>query len=195
VRSSNATRKLADLFSIGTAIEITSAAGTNMKASLGKILGSAETGLARYAGEFSTLPAGKASVVLNGGITGQVVLERIAGMRKRLNPPVKLSIKNSQITQIKGQDSADLVRRELRRYGKAGRQIRELAVGANPDLMLGMSTQEDERALGVLQLRFGSNQTSAAKNRRAPEPLKGLVLKPTIRIDGRIVVEEGRIIV
>ncbi len=194
VKASNISRKLADLFTIGTCIELRSPSGTRATFSINKILGTAETGLARSAGELSSLPAGKASAVLNSGADGRIVLDRIAGVRRKLVKPIALNINNGHITQIKGSGDAELLRKQLRKFGPDGRHLGELGVGANPDLILGNSEDEDQRSLGVVYFSFGKSHAKRTHG-KVVEALKGLVLRPTVLIDGHSVVEDGQIVV
>lgn len=194
VKSSNVSRKLADLFTIATSVEVRSPSGTRATFSVNKILGTAETGLARAAGELSALPAGKASAVLNSGANGRVVLDRIAGLRRKLTKPIGLNISDGHITQIKGRGDAELLRKQLRKFGPEGRQLGELGIGANPNLTLGNSEEEDQRSFGVVYFSFGKNPVKKTHG-KVVEALKGLVLRPTVLVDGRMVVEDGHIVV
>ena len=55
-----------------------------------------------------------------------------------------------EITQIKGGQEADELRKAIRMFGPARRQIYELGVGTNPGVKLGTSAQEEEKALGAI---------------------------------------------
>ncbi|MFQ5648829.1 MAG: hypothetical protein ACE5IY_02720 [bacterium] len=191
--ASNLSRKLADLFSIGKTIELTSPSGTEAKIAIARIMGIAETGFARSAGELSSLPAGKASMMLNRNIEGRVTLDRIAGMKRKLHRPVLLNVTKGYITQIKGQREAEMLRKDIRKFGKNGRRICELGVGTNARVKFGNSAQEDEKCLGAIYLSLGQDQVTGVQG-RIVHAIKGMVTNPTLTIDGRRIIEDGKIL-
>jgi len=56
---SDHSRRLADIFSIGKTLSLTSPSGTDAQLSISRIKGIAETGFVHKAGEFTLLPAGE----------------------------------------------------------------------------------------------------------------------------------------
>jgi len=148
----NISRKISDLFSIGKSLHLQSPSGTEARLTISRMKGIAETGVVQQAGEFASLPAGEACVILNHKhINGMVAIDRIAGIKKLANP-ITLNVKEGEITQIKGGHEADELRKAIRKFGPAGRQIYEFGVGTNPGVKLGNSAQEDEKALGTIHV-------------------------------------------
>jgi len=190
----NKSKKLAELFSIGKSLHITSALGTDLQIPVHKMVGLAETGMAGNAGEFSYLPAGEACLPLNAQhINGRIIIDRIAGQKKLVNPIVLL-INNSQITQIKGAEEAEALRKLIRKFGKEGRNIQELGIGTNDKVTKGVSAQEDEKISGSLHIAFGSDRLTKVQG-RAHDAVRALVMKPTLSIDGRQIIDDGKILV
>jgi len=190
----NISRKISDLFSIGKSLHLTSPSGTEARLTISRMKGIAETGVVQQAGEFASLPAGEACVILNHKhINGMLAIDRIAGMKKLANP-ITLNVKEGEITQIKGGHEADELRKAIRKFGPAGRQIYEFGVGTNPGVKLGNSAQEDEKALGTIHVSFGQNKTTKVHGKMV-QAIKGILLKPTLSVDGKLIVEKGRIVV
>ncbi|MFQ5602542.1 MAG: hypothetical protein ACE5HS_04670 [bacterium] len=183
-------RKLADIFSIGKTLHLQSPSGTDAKISINRLHGYAEGGMANKAGEFSTLPAGDASLFLNKNTDGIIKLDRIAGQSNSLSEPISLKVQKGHVTQIKGGPEAELLRKELRKLGASGREIKEFGVGTNNTLKLGYSAQEDEKVAGTAHISLGQNQSTKVHGKIIPA-IKGIILKPTIRIDNKTIIDQG----
>jgi len=191
----NLSRKIADLFSIGKLLHLQSPSGTEARLTISRVKGIAETGMVQQAGEFASLPAGEACVILNHKyISGVVIIDRIAGSKKKRVNPITLNIKDGEITQIKGGQEADVLRKAIRKFGPAGRQIYEFGVGTNPGVKLGNSAEEDEKALGTIHISFGQNKMTKV-HAKTVQAIKGILLKPTLCVDGKLIIEKGNIVV
>lgn len=195
LKVANVSRRVADLLSIGKNVRVQSPAGTDVAISIARIKGVPDTGLATRAGELGILPAGEACVFLNSSnCNGRIVLDRIAGHKKPFKYPVVLNLQKGYITQIKGKNDAELLRKVLRKYGKPGRNITELGVGTNDKYIFGHSAREDEKVLGNAHITIGQRRISRVQG-KVTQAIKGIILKPSIAIDGRKIMEEGVIIV
>lgn len=195
MKITNISRKISDLFSIGKSLHLQSPSGTEARLTISRVKGFAETGVVQQAGEFASLPAGEACVILNHKhISGIVTIDRVAGTKKKLVSPITLNIKEGEITQIKGGQEADELRKAIRKFGPAGRQIYEFGVGTNSCVKLGNSAQEDEKALGAIHVSFGQNKTTKVHGKMV-QAIKGILLKPTLSVDGKLIVKKGKIVV
>jgi leucyl aminopeptidase (aminopeptidase T) len=192
-RISMLSRKLIDLFSIGKNLHVTSPSGTDITVSISRFIGTAETGMAQNPGELSFLPAGEACVILKGqSMEGRLVIDRLAGAKKKLTSSVTLNVKKGQITQIKGFEEAEQLRKSMRKYGKDARKIYELGIGTNDKVILGASSQEDEKSIGNIHVSFGQDQITKVHGKRH-EAIKGIVAKPTLTIDGKTIIDDGNV--
>lgn len=187
-------RRIADVFSIGKNLLLASPNGTELQINLARTKGKAITGLARETGQFTTLPGGEACVSLNNNIDGEIVLDRIAGQSKGLNKPIILKVKGGVITQVRGAQDAEQLRKALRKYGDAGRRINELGIGTNEQVTFGRSQPEDEKVYGSAHIAVGEYQITKAHG-KIIQAIKGVILKPTISIDGRVIMAEGNVLV
>lgn len=194
-RISNLSRRLAEIFTIGKNLYLNSPSGTKAKISIVRKKGIADTGRVHNAGELTCLPAGEACIFLgNNQIEGRINLDGIAGYKKLFTKPIALFLKNNQITQIKGEKAAEQLRKELRKFGKFGRQIHEVGVGTNDKAMLGFSAQEDVKALGTVHVAFGQNRITKGRGKLI-QSIKGILLNPTLSIDGKLIIEDGNVLV
>ncbi|MFQ5824988.1 MAG: hypothetical protein ACE5JB_13110 [bacterium] len=190
---SNLSRRLADIFSIGKNLYLKTPSGTETQIAISRIKGNADTGLVHKAGELTYLPAGEACLYLpHNNIEGRIILDGIAGYKKFFAKPIVLFLKNGQITQIKGEKPAEQLRKDIRKFGKNGRRIHELGVGTNNKVALGNSAQEDEKALGTVHIVFGQKHITKVRGKIIPS-IKGILLNPTLSVDGKLIVEDGNL--
>ncbi len=188
-------RRLADIFTIGKRLHLSAPNGTEAIFEIARIKGRAETAYSLKAGELAFLPAGEACVQFaKAHVNGQLAFDRLAGEKQPLSETVWLSVKEGQIKQIRGGDGAGKLRKTLRRMGSEGRLVSELGVGTNHRVQFGHSAQEDEKVCGTVHVCVGHDMLTRGQNKLI-ESVKGIVLKPTIRIDGRLIMEEGQIVV
>jgi len=188
-------RKLADLFTIGKTVTLSSPSGTNIKIDISKSNGVAHTGIPGEPSQIVLLPSGAASIGLTrSSIHGKIILDRIAGVKKKLAKPIILYVKDNQITQIKGAADAELLRKSLRKFGKDGRSITQMGVGTNDLIKLGYSDSEDEKHGGSVYFMLGDNKITKTHGKML-KAIKGLLLKPTLSVDGKLLVENGNILV
>lgn len=192
---SNLSRKLADLFSIGKKLHLTSPSGTDLEIPISKIKGIAETGQVHHSGEMTNLPAGEACLnVINQGIHGRIVIDRIAGGKKKLTNPIILNLSKGHITQIKGKKEAEELRKSIRKFGKSGRKVQEFGVGTNYKVKWGDSILEDEKVLGSVHISLGQDQVTKGKKKILLAP-KAILLDTTLTIDGKAILEKGNFLV
>lgn len=191
---SNLSRKIAELFSIGRNITITSPTGTEVQVSISKNKGIAETGLVHKPKEFSFLPAGEACLNLNKNIEGRIVLDRIVGHKKKLATPITLNVNHGHVTQIKGKKEAQALRKDIRKFGKNGRNLYQIGIGTNNNVSFGHSKEEDEKVCGTIHISLGQDRVTKVKGKITPA-IKGVILKPTVEIDGRMIIDKGQIAV
>ena len=74
--------------------------------------------------------------------------------------------------------------------GSNGRQLAELGIGTNPAATLSGSILEDEKVIGTAHLAFGSNVSFGGVN-AASVHIDGVLLEPTIQVDGRPLTRAG----
>jgi leucyl aminopeptidase (aminopeptidase T) len=189
------TRKLADILTIGRALQLTTnnPAVAGLKMSIAQNRGNAE--LVPFLPEtyFTSLPPGRAFITpaIN-SVEGEIVLDDLAGSHTNAPSPIELKIVAGRIAVIKGGKAANELRRRLRHAGANARQVVEIGFGLNDKARLGNSEFEDEKTLGTVHLGFG-RLTSGNK---IPEIFaRGILQAPSVMIDGKKIVEKGKILI
>ncbi|MDZ7263718.1 MAG: aminopeptidase [candidate division KSB1 bacterium] len=188
-------RRLADLFSIGHKIQVLTAAGTDLTIPIARHRGMANTGVVHEPGSFSLLPAGEAAITPDlHGAEGVIVVDGSIPAVGLLQNSIELKVKEGYAYQITGGHEVEKLRKILKPFGKLGRNIAEFGIGTNPHAMLTGQSIEDEKVLGTAHFALGHHAYEGGR-------LKGklhldLILKtPTITIDGRIIMEAGRLLI
>jgi leucyl aminopeptidase (aminopeptidase T) len=189
------TKRLADVLTIGRTVRITTPAGTDVTMSIAKAKGYADTGLVHEPGGFSNLPAGEACIAPQEGQTeGIIVVEGSMGTSATMKTPITLIVKDGYAVRIKGGEEAYTLRRLLKRYKRPARNIAELGIGTNHKAKLGGSVLEDEKVLGTVHIALGNN-VSLGGTVAVPQHIDGILLKPTLIIDGRKILDKGKLLI
>ena len=149
---------------------VTSPAGTDVSMS---ILGRAPKGwwiaICRQPGEVSALPGGEVSL-----------------------PPIRLEVEAGLVTRITGGEAAARLERLIE--GVAGaRNIGELGIGLNPLARLGSDITEAKKRAGTAHMAIGDNAGGYGGVVECDLHLDGMLLEPTITVDGTDLVCGGEL--
>ena len=104
--------------------------------------------------------------------------------------PLKLFVKNGYVTKIEGDKKADALKKLIKPFGKPAKNIAELGIGTNYRAKIVGSVLEDEKVLGTVHMAIGDNKSMGGKV-SVPSHLDGILLKPTLKIDNRVVMKDG----
>lgn len=151
----------------------------------------------RYGGKLygDVFPLGEVNVApVEGTANGTVVIDVSMHIVKNrwLDQPIRLKIKNSRIISIEGGNDAEVLRHFLQHYGdeNAHYSPAELSVGCNPAAMFIGNQKEDKNVLGSVHVGIGTNE-DVGGTVRSRVHLDGVISKPTLTVDGKIIVEKG----
>jgi len=185
--------RLADLFSIGKSVQLTTPAGTNISTSISRRKGVANTGLVQEAGMIAALPSGEAWIQPENEKTeGVIVIDGSLGVFGMVKNPIELNIKNGYIKKIIGDHEAEYLRKMLKSYGRQARFLAELGVGTNPKAKITGQSIEDEKALGTVHFVFGDAGYERGNDQHQYH-INAILKNPTLKIDGRLIVESGEL--
>lgn len=184
-------KKLAEILGIGRNVHLTAPSGTDVTFAIDGRRGYADTGLVHEPGAFSNLPAGEASVgPVAGKSHGRIVFEHGLANLARPDDMITFDVHNGYVTRIKGVDGGMKLRKLLKYYGQEARTIAELGIGTNPAAQITGCTLEDEKTLGTVHVAIGNNR-SFGGSCDVPIHLDGIVLRPTLTIDGKGIIDNG----
>jgi len=185
------TVKLAKGFKDAKRIHITTKAGTDVQIVVDGRDFRLDTGVLARPGSFSNLPAGELYVApVEGKSSGIVVFDASFSGIGMLSAPIIIEIEKGKAAKIKG-DKGKLSRM-LDAAGPNGRNLAELGIGTNDRAKITGNVLEDEKVMGTIHLAFGDNSTFGGKV-KVDIHLDGLVLKPTVEVDGKEIMKNGRL--
>lgn len=191
----NLSIKLADMLSSAKMARVTTEAGTDIVMSLEGRRGNADTGIYHNPGDFGNLPAGEAYIApVEGTANGVFVIDGCIGDTGILAADDKITIRveNGYAAEIDGTRASAYLVGVLSQFGKDARNIAELGIGTNPAARLCGNILEDEKVMGTIHIALGDN-ASMGGNVHIPIHLDGIMLAPTLWLDGNIVMEHGKI--
>jgi len=187
--------KLAEVLSAGSEARLTTPAGTDLTFFLGTREGRADTGILRNKGDMGNLPAGEAYIApLEGKTFGIAVIDGSMAGIGLTKTPIRMVVKDGYVTEITGEAEAKALSKLLETKGKEAKNIAELGIGTNEKATLSGSVLEDEKIKGTVHVAIGDNSTIGG-NVVAPVHLDGIMKTPTLVIDGKVLIKDGKYLI
>ena len=184
------TTKVTERLNQASLVEIETRAGTKLRLDVSGRKAHPDTGIYLNPGDFGNLPAGEAFVApVEGSGEGVVVVD--GSMGDVLRAPVDITVRRGRAAKIVGKPARKL-RRMLDAVGSKGYNLAEFGIGTNYAARLIGNVLEDEKVLGTCHIALGDNSTFGGRV-KAGIHLDGIILRPTIKFDGKIVMREGKL--
>lgn len=187
-------RSLAAQLTEAELCRITAPGGTDVEISLRGREGRSDDGDLRAAGAFGNMPAGEAYIApFEQEGSGTIVFDGSLASWGLLDELLTVSFDAGRAVSIEGGGAADWLTETLDAGGATGRVIAELGIGTNPGATITGLILEDEKVEGTIHLAFGTNTGIGGANESSVH-IDGLVRDPTVELDGRIVMRDGRFV-
>ena len=185
------THRVTELLTAARVARITTALGTDITMPIDGIAAIASTGLIRSPGQWGNLPSGEAYMRPDEGRSeGVIVVDAsMAGIGK-LAGPVTVTVERGMAVAVSGGDEARRFLAQLEKAGPAARTVAELGVGTNDRAVVTGAILEDEKILGTVHIAFGNN-ASMGGTVDVPYHVDGILLRPTLTLDGVPVLRDG----
>lgn len=184
------TLKVAKILDKASEVEIRTRAGTHLTFSIKGRRAHLDTGIFHKPGDFGNLPAGEAFIApLEGTGHGRVIVD--GSMIDTLHGRIELRMKKGEATEILGKHSEKLAKM-LEEVGEKAYNLAEFGIGTNPKARLIGNVLEDEKVMRTCHIALGDNSTFGGKV-RAGIHIDGILLKPTVRLDGKILMLDGEL--
>lgn len=152
-------------------------------------------GLFHKKGEGGNLPTGEAFVApIEGKSNGIFVVDGSMAGIGILKNVIKIKVEKGYATDITGGAEATSLKKMLAKFGKKGRCIAEFGIGTNDKARLSGMLLEDEKVLGTIHIALGDNKTMGGEN-HVPIHLDGVVKRPTVYFDDKMIMEKGKLLV
>ncbi len=178
----------------GREVHITSAEGTDLTLQLCGRKGKAQTGFATEPGTFSGLPEGESTVApLEGSTNGRIVNPYIMEKIGLIDEPFEMEVRDGWIVEVKGGKQAKaLVALQEKSDANAKRIASQFAMGMNPDCRVYPNTREVSKRLGTIHVAMGDN-ISLGGTVQSGVHIDIVVLNPTVTLDGKVLLENGKL--
>jgi len=184
------TNKLALMLEKTREVEITTPSGTNLKMIIEGRKPIRDIGLYHNPGDWGNLPAGEACLApVENAAQGILVIDH---MGEIVRTPVKIVIENGRAINFAGADALKL-KNILDGADENAFNIAELGIGTNRKARLTGEVLEDEKVLGTVHVALGDNTSFPGGRNKSRIHLDGMLLKPTLKMDGKVIIENGKI--
>jgi len=190
------TVKLQKILETGKEIRVTAPAGTDITFSIAGRKAFASKGLFHASGESGNLPTGEAFLApVEGSSNGVFVVDgSMAGLGLIKNANIKIEVENGYAAKITGGTLAKKLKVMLDKVGKDARNIAEFGIGTNDSAKLSGVLLEDEKVMGTIHIALGNN-VSMGGSVNVPIHLDGVVKKPTVWMDSKMLMKDGKLLV
>jgi len=187
--------KIAQALEGGKTVKVTTPFGTDITMSLKTREWRLDTGLYHNPGDYGNLPAGEVFIApLEETANGVIVVDGAMAGLGMLKKPLKLVVQNGYVTEISGDKKAEDLEKMIAPFGKDAKNVAELGIGTNDKAEICGSVLEDEKVLGTIHLAIGDNK-SMGGNVSVESHLDGILSKPTLERDGRIIMKDGEFLI
>jgi len=177
-------------------LHFTTAEGSDVTMQLCGRKGRAQTGFADQPGKFSSLPDGEATVApLEGTTQGCIVNPYILDKIGQVTEPLRVEIKDGWITNVEGGKQAQQLNDLFEKFdSNARRTASQFALGINPDCRILPEIKEVSKKLGTLHVAMGDN-ISLGGTIQSGLHIDYVLLNPTVWLDGKLILENGKLFV
>ncbi|MCH8034211.1 MAG: aminopeptidase [Bacteroidetes bacterium] len=177
-------------------VRVTAPAGTDLSFDIGGRTAIASKGLFQKNGESGNLPTGETFLApVEGTAEGVFVVDgSMAGLGLIGNVNIKIEVEKGFATKITGGRSAKKLSEMLDKVGKGARNIAEFGIGTNDSARLSGILLEDEKVMGTIHIAVGNNITMGGTF-HVPIHLDGVIKKPTVYLDGKLLMKDGKLLI
>lgn len=188
--------KLKEILENGKHIRVTAPAGTDISFSIEGRKSFASKGLFHAKGESGNLPTGETFLApVEGTANGIFVTDgSFAGLGLIKNTNISIKVESGFATDIKGGAPAKKLVKMLDEVGKDARNIAEFGIGTNDSAKLSGILLEDEKVMGTIHIALGNN-VSMGGSVNVPIHLDGVIKKPTVWMDRKMLMKDGKLLV
>jgi aminopeptidase len=186
--------RLKKILETGKVIRVTSPSGTDITFSIKGRTAYASKGLFHKKGESGNLPTGETFLApIEGTSNGIFVVDgSMAGLGLIKNENISITVRNGYADKITGGNLAKKLRQQLDSVGKQARNIAEFGIGTNDSAKLSGVLLEDEKVMGTIHIALGNN-VSMGGNVNVPIHLDGVIKKPDVYLDGKLIMISGKL--
>jgi leucyl aminopeptidase (aminopeptidase T) len=186
------TNYLTKILDEASEVHITTEKGTDIIIPVEGINAISSTGLVTEKGSYGNLPSGESYLMpAEGKTNGVFVVDgSFAAVGKIEEMPVTVKVENGFATKIEGGKEAARLKEMLEPMGEKAYNIAELGIGTNDQAIVTGAILEDEKVMGTVHIALGNN-ISMGGTCNVGIHLDGVILEPTVMVDGKLIMGKG----
>ena len=190
------TYKVTEILDRGENVHVTSTLGTDILLPIDGIKAISSTGLVTEKGSGGNLPSGESYLMPAEGRSNGVfyVDGSFAGIGKIGSEPIKITVKDGYAVKIEGGTEAQKLEEMLKQKGHEAYNVAELGIGTNDQAIVSGMILEDEKVMGTAHIALGNNITMGGTCSVGIH-LDGVILKPTVTVDGIPLMKDGKLLI
>ena len=185
---------LVPIWQNGKTIHMTTPGGTDLTASIDGRDVQIDNGLMHTPGAGAGVPDVELCISpVEGSANGTVVVDASCSTIGLISEPIRITVENGFATKIEGgREARELIARIEETNDPNSYNLAEMAIGLNPEARLCGIIIEDEGKYGTCHCALG-NSTCLAGKRWAPIHLDMVQKCPTVEIDGKVIMKDGKL--
>lgn len=186
------TKRIAKYLDAGKIVRVTTKKGTDITFNIERRRTHCTSGgIFHRRGDWGNLPEGEACIgPVEGKTNGVFVVDAAMADLGKIKK-LKITVKDGYATDIKGDNAKKLIKM-LEGVGPEARNIAELGIGTNDKAKITGITLEDEKVMGTAHIALGNN-IALDGTVDAKIHVDGVFRRPTISVDGKVIMENGRL--
>ncbi len=190
------TIKLQEIMNDVNIVRVTSAIGTDITMDISGRKALPSKGLFHKKGESGNLPTGEAYIApLEGKTQGVFYVDgSMASIGVIKGKPIRVEVKDGYAVNVSGGNQAKKLNDILNKYNQLARNIAEFGIGTNYKAKLSGILLEDEKVMGTIHIALGDNKSMGGLV-DVPIHLDGVVKKPTVFFDEKIIMKNGKLLI
>ena len=189
------TKRVCEAVEGGKRVHLTAPNGTDMTLSIEGRHCISSTGLILNPGDFGNLPSGEAYLApVEGTAKGVFVVDGSFAGVGVVQEPLRLEVEDGYVTGISGGEEEKVLRGLLEPHGRDAYNIAELGIGTNDAAQISGILLEDEKVAGTVHIALGNN-ASMGGSVTVPVHLDGVIKGPTLDIDDRTIMKDGKLLI
>ena len=187
--------KLSERLSRSSRVHVTSDHGADVELSIEARPVFVLAGFATEPGTFAALPDGEvATCPVEGSSEGLIVFDHTMDGVGPLSEPIRLEVEGGRVVGIHGGGEAERLRNLIEASDEGATNIAEFAIGTNPKALLIGNMAEDKKREGSVHIAVGDNHKLGGTVKSSIH-LDGLMVNPTVELDGEVILRGGRLLI
>ena len=190
------TNRLTQILNEVNSVRVITPIGTDITMDITGRKAISSNGLFHKKSESGNLPTGESYIApIEGKSNGVFCVDgSMAGIGVIKGKPIRIEVKNGIAVNISGGAQAKKLNSIIDKYGEPGRNIAEFGIGTNNKVKLSGLLLEDEKVMGTIHIALGDNK-SMGGNVCVPIHLDGVVKKPSVYFDGKMIMKNGKLLI